>query len=796
MLISRRCLVQVGALWSSIAAIRRTPFTPGAQAAARRTDQPPLTLVAQGKAYAPIVTDFGAGPWESRAAKDLAFYIEKMTGAKPPLVSRVPPSGPALLVGAAALQQDMAIGADLDRIKKANPVVQADAILIRRAGDRLYIAGSNDESHYFAASWLLQHCGCRWYMPGDFGEHVPRHEVLSIGSLDHLYAPPFEIRHYWLSWNGDSIGADAFRHRNYMSAATIPGAGHALDQYTAALAPPGGSHFDVAFADPATAEHVANGIEAEYAAGKDISLAIAEGVYSSRDPRDQALITEYDPFMLRPSVTDAMLTLYNAVARILSRRHPASPAKIGGLAYANATLPPKTITRLAPNLVMWIAPIDIDPSHAVDDARSPPRRAYGDMVRNWAAVTNGRLAVYDYDQGMLVWRDLPNPSHSVFAHDVKHYRNAGILGIGTESRGAFATTFLNLFFRGQLMWNPDADVGALLERFYDDFYGAAAAPMRRYWSAIFSAWDATRVTEHEYPAIPAIYTSDLVQALGRELRRAEALAIGQSELIATRMKFTRLSFEIIEKYTAMVTASARRADYSAAVAAGEQAIAARLELAQLNPIFTVRVVGAEAETAAGGAAWLEGEVQQYRELAQLTGGGRGRLAVKLPLVWSFRRGDSVAPGWRYEGPAGPELPSDPHFATERPTERRGWIKVRSDLYLQAQGVHAENPVSALGSYWYQSTIQLNGEQAAEAHRLMFPGLFNEAWLFINGRLVAHRPFREPWWQSDYRFEWDVEISGRLQVGRNVIALRGFNPHHFAGVFRRPFLYAPVPEKSG
>ena len=34
--------------------------------------------------------------------------------------------------------------------------------------------------------------------------------------------------------------------------------------------------------------------------------------------------------------------------------------------------------------------------------------------------------------------------------------------VAAESRGAAATTFLNLFFRGQLMWNPDADVAALL----------------------------------------------------------------------------------------------------------------------------------------------------------------------------------------------------------------------------------------------------------------------------------------------------------------------------------------------
>lgn len=216
-------------------------------------------------------------------------------------------------------------------------------------------------------------------------------------------------------------------------------------------------------------------MEEAYAAGKDISLAIADGNYSNDDPGDRALITEYDRFMLRPSLTDAMLTLYNSVSRILARRHPNSRSKVGGLAYANVTLPPRIVKRVEPNVVMWIALIDIDLNQAMDDPSSPLRMAYGEMVRKWAEVTDGRLVVYDYDQSMLVWRDIPNPTQHVRAGG-EAVLGSGILGVGTEDRGAFATTFLNLFFRGLLLWNPDANVGSLLTQFYEDFYGPAAAP--------------------------------------------------------------------------------------------------------------------------------------------------------------------------------------------------------------------------------------------------------------------------------------------------------------------------------
>jgi hypothetical protein len=71
-------------------------------------------------------------------------------------------------------------------------------------------------------------------------------------------------------------------------------------------------------------------------------------------------------------------------------------------------------------------------------------------------------------------------------------------------------------------------------------------------------------------------------------------------------------------------------------------------------------------------------------------------------------------------------------------------------------------------------------------------LFNTCWLYVGDQLVGHRPFPEPWWRNDYRFAWDVDLTGRLKAGKNRITLRGYCPHHFGGMFRRPFLYRAAP----
>jgi len=58
---------------------------------------------------------------------------------------------------------------------------------------------------------LLHKWGCRWYLPTDFGECIPETPTLALGALDEVYAPPFEVRNYWISWVGDNTGHLEFK---------------------------------------------------------------------------------------------------------------------------------------------------------------------------------------------------------------------------------------------------------------------------------------------------------------------------------------------------------------------------------------------------------------------------------------------------------------------------------------------------------------------------------------------------------------------------------------------------------
>ncbi len=750
--------------------------------------------------------------WERQAADDLAHYVALMTGARPAIAATreeiaaaLDGAAPVLLVGEEALAARRGqLEEALARVAKRNPELRADAIAVQREGNRVYIAGTNEESHYYAVAWLLREWGCRWYTSTDFGECIPNHGRLAIGRLEHAYAPPFEVRNAaaGFAWLGDNTGKVEFQRRNFMNELSVP-CGHSLGKYVEELVPEGKNVFNVPIAEPTTAAHVAAKAEADFAAGTSFSLGMNDGAYSSDSKIDAELAANLaDKYFQGQALADNFMTLYNQVCRLLLAKYPESEARIGFFAYVNMTIPPQRQMIAESPLVAYLAPIDIDPNHGMDDPRSPPRQEYKSILYRWSEVMEGRVVIYDYDQGMLVWRDIPNPSHMAFREDVKHYRDAGILGLHTESRGAFATIFLNLYLRSQLMWDPDADVEALLDAFYPAFYGPAAEPMRRYWSAIYRAWEETIVTEHEFYTIPAIYTAPLVEelraALGEakaavaELRARPGGALSRNEgLYLERMTFTEHGFVIIDKYTAMVRAAATDGDYATAIQAGEEALAARAALTAMNGIFT-------STRMESGYAWFPGEVKQYRELLELTDGKRGQLVARLPLEWAFRRDPhdtGLARDYSRQTPdlsyweANRERYATPEARKDYPITQ--WERVRSDLYPQAQGVLHPDWQSFTGFMWYKAEAELDAREANGALHVRFPGIFSEAWLYVNGYLVAHRPQHHMWWHNDYRFEWDVDLSRVVRPGRNELTIRIHNTHHNGGLFRRPFIYRQV-----
>ena len=296
-----------------------------AATAGKPTDKE-LPIAAGNRAKAVIIASPDAGDHEKQAANDLAKYIEMMTGAKlevantsQAIQAALQTKTPKIVLGQQAVKLQPNLRSALNPVLKKKPHLRTDGIVLKREGNRVYVAGNNDLSHYLAVAELLRLWGCRWYMPTNFGECIPNERELTVGELDHVYSSPFEIRSYWISWIGDNTGARDFQMRNMMCGRSdLPPSGHALGKYTKGLGK-GTFHFPIT--DPATARHVAGLVDKMYADAKNFSLGMEDGSYDSDNAKDQKLMKlQWDKYFLRWSVTDPMLELYNNVAGILQKK--------------------------------------------------------------------------------------------------------------------------------------------------------------------------------------------------------------------------------------------------------------------------------------------------------------------------------------------------------------------------------------------------------------------------------------------------------------------------------------------
>jgi hypothetical protein len=148
---------------------------PAGAAVAGKTGPQNLSVAAGGQSAAVVAVAADAGEWEKRAARDLVETIRQINGGAPKLAdspeevaAALAGQAPVLLVGRVALETEPALRAALAKVAQPNPVLRADAIVLRRQGNRLYIAGTNDDSHYYAAAELLTRwaavgtCPARW----------------------------------------------------------------------------------------------------------------------------------------------------------------------------------------------------------------------------------------------------------------------------------------------------------------------------------------------------------------------------------------------------------------------------------------------------------------------------------------------------------------------------------------------------------------------------------------------------------------------------------------------------------
>jgi hypothetical protein len=298
--------------------------------------------------------------------------------------------------------------------------------------------------------------------------------------------------------------------------------------------------------------------------------------------------------------------------------------------------------------------------------------------------------------------------------------------------------------------------------------------MRAYFEALDRAFERTPMHGHEDRILPEIYTPELLTRLESALAEAERLA--DTERTRLHVRVDRLVQAHLQGYVQLSAAEAA-GDFAEAARQCRRMLRLRKELNGINPFLIP-----EEEVPYSYFSVVDRE-QYYQSLADKTNGKAGDLVARLPEQALFR--------------------TDPHdegtfAAWYRPDLKEdGWSPIRTTRPFYVQGYEDEQGHPYVGYIWYRLQVEVPESARGKQVRLYAPVVETEAWGWVNGHYVGHRPYLEAYIRPS---PLEFDVTEALRPGQvNQITLRvstGLAPAQAAsGLLSRLFLYAPKPEGS-
>ena len=740
------------------------------------------------------------------AARDLREYIQKMSGAALPIVSDVEaiPDGPRILVGRSKHTEpfDARIPTGL------TPLREEEGYAILTDGDTLLLAG-NDALPYhgteYAVSFFLHRLGVRWYMPGELGQVVPKRPTIAVGKLEVVDRPDFKMRNWWTHWFANDLRAEETRWKirngmnvNMMHA--IPG-----DSSVRAVLPPeqekDNPEFAEVFARDAadsvyphmpnlasdkSVQYAANIIKEHFRKNPEATswgIGADDGLPRDFSPGATELHMNFPSLIGRfndpggDSTTEEWMQWVQRVSAEVHKEFPNHFLSTNG--YANRDTPPVGIK---PDPTIWImfAAIWSDTYHAYDNPNSWMTQRQYNMLKTWTSMYDN-VYMYDYLYYNLVGCGAPPiPLSRRHAHNMPLLKKLGVVGFWNEGRtvrgeaGIFPTYLL-----ARMMWDADLDVAALMKEYFSAWYGPAAEPAMAFWEEMEQAIEQSNLGGDRDHILSLIYTPELIAKLAAHLESAEAAARGNA-WAESRVRLDRATFDYLLAYKAMERAEFD-ADWPAAVQHADAMVAAIRPAMQLSRYYwditeEAKPIAAQAQ---GFYYWGTGQRREvYSQLAAQTGGEKGTLVAVLPEVAKFRidpRDDGRFDGW---------------FGDD--TDDSAWETIRTTVPFYVQGNHQDaQGFPYLGAMWYRLTVDVPASAAGKQIKLYGMAAETEAWVWVNGQFVGHRPYVEAYLRP---CPIDVDVTSALKPGqKNTIAIRlhtNYQPTQMsAGMASRLFLYA-------
>ena len=645
---------------------------------------------------------------EKLAAEEIQSHIEKMSGVRLEIIATGEPLNGRLpvFIGSAA---DISLD---EEIRKRSNDSGSFILVVEDKG--IMVRGLSPSGTLFGTYELLEQLGVRWFMPGELGLVVPQSNTVQIKKQRTIQVPSFEARRL------QGVRAQQWERRMrlggpyFPASHGVPGFGHRESEKLFSRHPEYFSLIDgqrkarqLCLSNPEVLK-IAVAATKEYFRLHPETDIMGIGANDGRGFCECEKCKEldggdYDPFGHYPSMTDRYIWFFNRILEEIKDEFP--DKRLGFYAYSVYNRPPVKIIP-NPRLVPAIALITLCRLHGMDNPICPEKSYEQWIIREW-----GKLVPEVYYRGY--WFNLADPGLPFFMierikREVPLGKRLGIAGWRVEAPYEWAASTPSRYIACKLMWDHRADVAALMQDFYEKFFGPAARPMQRYIElmsdALFradyhtgSSWD-----------MPHIYNQEIRTKARKTLQEAAELA-SDSPYQKRVWMYTR-SLDYLDAFVMMLESRARH-DFVTSKQALDRINTIREQLLSNDP----PLIGRKAESYMN--RFFSRTTQEGYE--RISGGNQ--FIVGLDDTWMFQidpeRVGEATGWWRPENIGG------------------NWRQIRTSTSSWSnQGLRYYK-----GLAWYRQTVQVPSEYAGKRIFLWVGGIDELAKVWVNGKVLGISP---------------------------------------------------------
>ena len=388
---------------------------------------------------------------------------------------------------------DKAIGADLDKLDD-------DGFIIRAVGRDLYMAGKFRWGDHWAAHHVLEKfAGCRWYMDtwqrfwepkkdGDdwLGRIIPKTESVEVpADTDIVEEPDYKSR--WFR----PLDVHAFRVRyrdkfHHALRSIIPPATH-FEQHPEwypevkgkRYQPRHHDDFQPCVSNPELVEFVSRQIIQFFNDNPEAGTH-SIGMNDSNkycECRQCLAVAPAGIEEKRARIAYAFFKFYNEIAERVSKVHP--DKRLGCLAYAGLrSLPPGAI-KLHPMIVPYLT-LDSAQLHDKNE-----QKEFYESAEKWRQMA-ARMGIYEYIYGGGFV--IPRIYNRYLLKNIRDRYTVGVDAFYGECYPSWGLDGPKYWLISKLLWDNTLDPAELLDEFYANMFGPAAAEMKAYFEFLEETW--------------------------------------------------------------------------------------------------------------------------------------------------------------------------------------------------------------------------------------------------------------------------------------------------------------------